>query len=396
TSVTDALHTETAPRVTEYEYDAVNRRVLTRFPQAGTEATRATRLVGYDKAGGRVAETDELNRTTRFKYDGLGRLIQVTDPDLRVTKYKYDWAGNLLEQTDARNNTTTYKYDALGRRLRRTLPGEQFESFTYDVQGNRLTQTDFERKTTTFTYDILGRLRKITPDTAFVGETPVQFEHFANGRRRQMIDASGQTDYDFDPLGRLKLKTTPRGRINYTYNDTSGRRSVAVTTANQNGSSRTGLGGTSVNYKWNSLGQLAAVTDTAGTTTYGYDAVGSLENVNYPIPAAGAQTHYIYDTRNRLKEMTVGSASLARYLYDVGANGRRTRAIESGTAVNTPATRTVDYSYDNLDRLTRELIAGDEGGKNGESAYQYDNVGNRTWSKADPFANPGTTSTFDV
>jgi YD repeat-containing protein len=211
-----------------------------------------------------------------------------------------------------------------------------------------------------------------------------------------MIDASGQTDYDYDPLGRLKLKTTPRGRINYTYNDTAGRRSVAVTTANQNGSSRAGLGGTSVNYKWNSLGQLSAVTDAAGTTTYGYDAVGSLENVNYPIPSAGAQTHYTYDARNRLKEMTVVSATLARYLYDVDANGRRTRATESGTVVNTPATRTVEYSYDNLDRLTRELIAGDEGGKNGELAYRYDNVGNRTWSKADPFANPGTTATFDA
>jgi RHS repeat-associated protein len=396
TSVTNALHSETTPRVTEYEYDGMNRRVLTRFPQVGTEPARATRLVEYDKAGRRIAETDELNRTTRFKYDGVGRLCQVKDPDLRITTYKYDWAGNLLEQTDARNNTTSYRYDALGRRVRRTLPGEQFESFTYDAAGNRLTQTDFEQKTTTFTYDVVGRLRKVTPDPAFVGETPVQFDYFATGRRRQMIDASGQTDYDYDPLGRLKFKTTPRGRINYTYNDTSGRRSVAVTTANQNGSSRTGLGGTSVTYNWNSLGQLAAVTDAAGTTTYGYDAVGSLENVNYPIPADGAQTHYIYDARNRLREMAVGSATLARYLYDVDANGRRSRSIESGTAVNAPSARTVDYTYDNLDRLTRELIAGDEGAKNGELAYRYDDVGNRTWSKADPFANPGITSTFDA
>src|SRR5439155_6832328 len=115
------------------------------------------------------------------------------------------------------------------------------------------------------------------------------------------------------------------------------------------------------------------------------------ENINYP---SGSLTHYIYDVRNRLKEMTVGS--LAHYLNDVAANGRRTRATESGTAVNTPSTRTVDYSYDNLDRLTRELIAGDEGAKNGEFAYKYDDAGNRTWYKADPFGTPGTTSTFDV
>src|SRR5207248_9325172 len=90
------------------------------------------------------------------------------------------------------------------------------------------------------------------------------------------------------------------------------------------------------------------------------------------------------------------SISLARYQYDVGANGRRTRATESGTAVNTASTRTVDYTYDNLDRLKRELIAGDEGGKNGEFAYKYDDAGNRIRHKADPFANPGTASTFDM
>ncbi len=211
-----------------------------------------------------------------------------------------------------------------------------------------------------------------------------------------MIDASGQTDYDYDNLGRLMLKATSRGRINYTYNDTSGRRGVTVTTANQDGSSRAGLGGTSISYTWNSLNQLVSVADRTATTTYGYDAVGNLENINYPVPPAGSQTHYIYDTRNRLKEMTVGSASLARYLYDVAANGRRIRATESGAAVNTPVTRTVDYTYDNLDRLTRELIAGDEGARNGELAYRYDEVGNRVWSKADPFANPGTSAAFDV
>ncbi|HWQ91673.1 MAG TPA: RHS repeat-associated core domain-containing protein [Clostridia bacterium] len=388
--------TDASSEKTEYEYDAMNRRVLTRFPLASGESVRTTRLTRYNEAGLRVAEIDDLNRSTSFGYDSLGRLIRVTDPDGRMTDYKYDWFGNLVEQTDALRRTTTFRYDVLSRRTRRELPGTQFETFTYDAAGNRLTHSDFNGKTTVFTYDVLNRLRKITPDASLVGETPVQFDYFASGQRKRMIDASGTTDLLYDPLGRLQSKAAPAGKITYLYNDTAPRRTLTVSTANQNGTARTGLGATTVVYRWNSLNQLASATDTGlATTQYGFDVRGNLESVLYPAGANGLETHYTYDSRNRLRGMTVGSAAMAHYLYDVLPDGKRNRATESGSAINATGDRTVDYAYDNINRLTKESIAGDEGGKNGDLAYTLDNVGNRTWYKAVPFGTFGSSATFD-
>jgi RHS repeat-associated protein len=384
--------TDAAGSVTEYEYDAMNRRTLVRYPLATGESIRATRITGYDGAGRRTNEVDELKRATQFAYDGLDRLTKVTDPDLRVTKYRYDWFGNQLDQTDALNRVTLYRYDALSRRIRRELPGLQFETMTYDAEGNPLTRTDFNGKLTSYTYDVLNRLRKVTPDVSFTGETPIQFDYFPNGKRKQMIDSTGETDWTYDAVGRLQFKTAPAGKLSYAYNDTSGRRSVTVTTANQDGSARTGLGASSVTYKWNSLNQVASVIANGATTQYGFDLVGNLQSVQYPL-GAGLETHYTYDVRNRLRDMTVGS--LAHYVYDVLADNKRSRATESGAAVNSTGNRVADYTYDNINRLTKETITGDEANKNGDFAYTYDDVGNRTFYKAVPFGNNGTSSTFD-
>jgi YD repeat-containing protein len=61
-----------------------------------------------------------------------------------------------------------------------------------------------------------------------------------------------------------------------------------------------------------------------------------------------------YDNRNRLANLGVatGSANLFGYNYTLDAAGHRTSVTElSG--------RTVNYSYDNLYRLTSETIVGD-------------------------------------
>jgi RHS repeat-associated protein len=79
-----------------------------------------------------------------------------------------------------------------------------------------------------------------------------------------------------------------------------------------------------------------------------------------------------YDQLNRLTEM--GSqgpqGTVSSYQYTLGTAGNRTGVTElSG--------RTVNYTYDNLYRLTSETIAGAAGAMNGSLAYQYDAVGNR-------------------
>jgi YD repeat-containing protein len=90
-------------------------------------------------------------------------------------------------------------------------------------------------------------------------------------------------------------------------------------------------------------------------------------------------TAYSYDRQNRLTSLqtvcdTIATGCtpgqpLAGYSYTLGAAGNRLSVQErSGT--------TVQYGYDNLYRLTSEIIA-EAASQNGTIAYQYDPVGNR-------------------
>ncbi|HMG75194.1 MAG TPA: RHS repeat-associated core domain-containing protein [Pyrinomonadaceae bacterium] len=89
--------------------------------------------------------------------------------------------------------------------------------------------------------------------------------------------------------------------------------------------------------------------------------------------------------------MMVGTAvsPLASYSYILGAEGNR-------TAVTELSGRTVNYTYDNLYRLTSESIANDPHGVNGSASYSYDPVGNRVNRSSAITPVPSQSSTYDA
>jgi RHS repeat-associated protein len=80
--------------------------------------------------------------------------------------------------------------------------------------------------------------------------------------------------------------------------------------------------------------------------------------------AAGVTTKYLVDTQN-----PTGYAQVVYETWQHGRAGNRAQLRVPG--------RTVNYSYDDLYRLTNETIAGGAGGMNGSVTYSYDAVGNR-------------------
>jgi YD repeat-containing protein len=88
---------------------------------------------------------------------------------------------------------------------------------------------------------------------------------------------------------------------------------------------------------------------------------------------SGLTSTFTYDTMNRLTELSM--PPVADYQYTIGETGNRTKEVESNNS------RTVNWSYDGIYRLTNETITGDtsnNGGNNGSAAYTLDPVGNRT------------------
>lgn len=122
--------------------------------------------------------------------------------------------------------------------------------------------------------------------------------------------------------------------------------------------------------------------------TYGYNSVGSLGTMRY---RNSVETAYTYNTRNQLNQMaTTGGASASFQYHSAGWPAARQLAI-SGLRNRMQETigansRTVDYDYDRLNRLTQETINGTASvrydgktpvGGSGSDMDGYDLVGNR-------------------
>lgn len=352
TNIIDALN-----RTNTYAYDVLNRLTKVTYPDTTTET------YGYDGLDRKIAVTNQANIVTRFGFDALGRLIAVTNAfgttSAQITKYEYDEVGNLLRQIDGLNRTNRFEYDALGRRTKETMPGTQVQTFGYDAVGNLTRLTNFNAVVITNAYDVLNRLT----NKASVSGYKITYAYSATNLRTNMTDASGTNSYAYDSRDRLLTNTTPQGTLVYTYDGFGNLATTKSLTAS----------GVSVAYTYDVLNRLTNATDlaTSTTNTYDFDAVGNLQTMRYH---SGVTNRYSYDALNRLTNLVAGtpSASLASFAYRLAPAGNRTNLIHTVNAV----TRTNQWQYDPLYRLTNEVVSGSA--PTGSVGYRYDGVGNRT------------------
>ena len=274
--------------------------------------------------------------------------------------YAYDPAGRLESATDA-TGTTGFDYDSESGWLTRIdYPGGRWFEFEYDDAGRRTKRTDQLDNVENYYYDAVGRLDRMTDAEALI----VDYDYDAAGRVvRKELGNGVYTTYEFDSAGRLwrlsnlKPDATVLSRFEYAY-DASGR-VTSITKTYGIGDPRT-----------------------SGTEEYGYDTLGQLTRVEYPV---GRVVEYHYDavgnrievvddgvvtpyTTNDMNQYTaVGEAD---YTFDL--DGNMTSKTEGGVM-------TV-YTYNAENRLVMV-----ERGPEGQPAtdvwtYTYDGLGNRVGS----------------
>ncbi|WP_339066203.1 putative Ig domain-containing protein [Teredinibacter turnerae] len=356
------LHTETdaSNYTTTYVINALDQRIETQFENGTSAQTR------YDAMGARTRSIDQNTRATDYRYDDLGRLEEI-QPDVTIegqrvpiTSYTYDEVGNKLSQTDANNHSTSWTYDYFGRVLSRTLPEQMTEYFVYDDTVRTRTHTDFNGQVSVTQFNNLGQVETVSYDNG----TSESYTYWPNGQIRQVTDKNGVTNYVYDDRDRIDHEIQSDGtRLDYDYDDAGNRTLVEIT--------RDDTVVSSTSYTYDGLNRLETVTDTNGTTRYTYDAVGNLDTVTYP---NGIVEEYDYNDVNQLIVLTVRDASqnvIASYTYALDYTGCRESITEAGG-------RFTDFKYDDLYRLTDEIITDNLAG-NHTANYQYDWVGNRTY-----------------
>ncbi len=339
-------------------YDELNRA----YAQVDALGNRTTSV--FDAVGNRIASIDALGRRTTFNYDALNRIITKTDALNGVESYTFDSRGNRTSLTDPVGNTTTWVYDSLNRVTTETDPLGANKTFAYDEIGKLISQTDRLGKRRDFGYDAVDRR---TSEVWFTSGTAVQTQTWNYDAAHQLLstsDPDGTYTYTYDDAGRVStVQQSFSLTLTFQYDAVGNRTRVqdskggttTITFDTRNRQTVEELGGSGITgvkqtrtYTLND--QLATATretytmgmwQTAGTSTYSYDALDRTTGI----------TH-----KNNM------GMAIATYVYAYDAENRLTSEVLNGT------TRT--YSYDNTNQLTSD--AG--------TAYSYDANGNRNMS----------------
>jgi len=307
-----------------------------------------------------------------------------------LTQYQYDEAGNEIAQIDALGRTNTYAYDGMGRKIVHSLPalsvndGYQTEGWAYDFNGNQIAHTNFDQDVAYNQYDTMNRLTN-----RFNGWYPSEYDSYAytlTGQRSGMYssDSSFQILEAYDSRDRLIQKTMNWGipllaeSLTYGYDVNGNVTNIASSYAN----------GVHLAYGYDPLNRLTNVL--AGgqmAAGYSYDLAGNLTSMHY---ANDVTNQYQYDSLNRLTNLVwnYNNVSRASFAYTLMNGGTRTNLVETTNSVTWEA---YQWSYDNLYRLTNENVSA-----NGNVAYAYDPVGNRTNQSSTISAVPSDTYTYDT
>ena len=305
----------------------------------------------YNADGQLLTETDPLGYTTTYTYDLLGRPAQVENLYGHWVGPTYDADGNVIGDTDLVNGyVTDYVYNAQGELVQteqpNATPGTNYgktivdgspvgpvTTYGYDADGNLASEKDPMGNVTAWTYDADGN------QTAMKLPDPANGDQDAN---------SPKTSYTYDLVGNLLTTTSPSPVTPGAY----------VTTVNaydqqNNLVSSEDADGNVTSYSYDQLGQTTSLTDTDGNTTnWTYDHDGQQTSQSSTV-ALG----YFQDG-------TVHTATATSYdFYDGYGNPLATIDADG---------RTINYTFDSLNRETYEYWYDASGNQTGSVSYGYD------------------------
>ena len=373
---------------------------MSSYNSGGTEiATSVVNKFEYDGRGNRTKSIEAFGlaeqRTTVYVYDKSDRLLETRHDPVSVLsqadhyststvtptdRLKYDATGNVIESIDANGTRTLFYYDKLGRKTVQiaeatTVVDERkgtYSSFTYDASGNVATSRTYADlapvpttaggtaptppgtacRETAYQYDKLGRLTATSVaglrtgawngtwyQTASEVTVTSTIEYDSRGNVKKSIDGNGNTVWSWYDL--IDRKTEQVDQENYLTRWTH---------------KADGNVATERRYATKVTGTLTTTAAPAGTVNADHDRV----------------TEFDYDKNGRrTQERRLGVVAWkldpqTNALVRDAASGETTRisAIDYlynalGQVVKkTEATGdTVDYTYDKVGRLEKEVRA---------------------------------------
>ncbi len=330
--------------------------------------------------------TANRQRETTYRYDHLRRLTQVNQHGQTV-RYAYDAAGNRTLLTLPDNNTIAYHYDAVGQLIGLTDPDNQHSDFHYDGVGRHVGTQRPNGLLSDYAYDPASRLRRVQHHADGSLRALFAYELDANGNRTRAYEKVAQSTTVTATYNKSSSQVTfPRG----TWTDAgdfkqtaqfSGRMQIAYT-----GDEALLTIGTGPDH-----GQVDLyINDNYWRRFDAYTAQPGERVLHLPqVPTPPGATSGVVEIRNQSDRHH-------------RSTGRVFRFKQVQVLAATYHERTIDYTYDQLQRL-----------KSAQGTppytYTYDQAGNRlsaavgtnttnfTYNKANQLVSDGThTYTYDL
>ncbi|MFZ3172980.1 MAG: hypothetical protein WA118_13505 [Carboxydocellales bacterium] len=177
------------------------------------DGRKITTVYDYDQVSRLKAVLEPKGNRTTYDYDANGNLLKETAYDkdgnvLAETEHSYDYNNQLRGTKDPEGYVTTYSLDVRGLLVEEINPLLQSTKMDYDGNGNRLWVMDANLHTTNYDYDPLNRLKKVIEPPDGTNQSVVEYFYDANGNRQAVQDAEGKsTIYEFNKFNRLEAST---------------------------------------------------------------------------------------------------------------------------------------------------------------------------------------------
>ncbi len=400
--------TDRANNTTIFGYDISSRVTTVAAPTPTAETARTTKY-NYDSDGKPVLITDPLGQPTKLDWNGDFKVIKVTEPNLSTQRFAYNDNGYLTDVYDQLDHHTVLTYENLPAdandtsarwKVGRTIPhlsqlaskqdpvevaaGSGTEwTFGYDTAGNMTTVTEplYPTNPARYTYNANGT---VATSADFKGNVTRFTVYDPNGFPTTVVDAADNPaapthplKMEFDAGGRLLWVQDPnhagftsgdprhfRTYFSYDSFNRLGRQSTPKSTSRELGQ----LIWSDIFYDANNntvnviAPHFGAQDSGAGdTTTVSYDAMDRRALITGPDKSAdpaGERTRFTYDVAGRLTTVTLPLG------------------MKDGTPNNT---RTINYAYDALDRIVRQIRNHLKPDSSIEALVEhscYDNTGN--------------------
>jgi RHS repeat-associated protein len=348
--------------------------------------------------------TNPLGKDTKYYYtnlQGVRRIVQVdgvasTNCVASNKYYNYDTLGRMIGKTDWQDVVTRYEYDSRSN-VTKIIEGaytanQRVTTITWNNTFNLPDVITETGKTTDYDYDTYGRLTSETITDTATSETRITtYTYYSN-----TTDGSGNTI-----LGRLQTVNGPRTDVtdtttyaydaNFDLTTITNALSQVTTVTLRDSAGRptrvTDPNGTETRIAYNSHGLVTSViqaygTALAATTSFSYDDNGNLTQVTLP---NSVTVQYFYDNAQRLNKIQDALGNTVNYTLD--DDGNVTQVQYKNATPTTTYTHTA--TFDELSRLLHSVGASSQ-----TASFAWDKNSNLT-TYTDPRTN-ATGYTYDA